>query len=166
VSKLKKDHIVEVKSLPNPPRACVIILGGMVILLQDKIKNMGGDIIIRNVEGQIGKKEEDYFNTAKKYLLNDPKELLDMLRLYDKDNINQRLIEKLESKILHDPDFQLERAKTCSFAVKFLFMWCRAMYDYNKIFLETQPIRSKLKSALAVVAEKSAQLKVKKDMLD
>lgn len=40
------------------------------------------------------------------------------------------------------------------------------MYDYNKIFLETQPIRIRLKKALAVVEEKSAQLKIKKDMLD
>ena len=34
-----------------------------------------------------GKKEEDYYDTAKKYILNDPKELLDMLINYDRDNI-------------------------------------------------------------------------------
>lgn len=53
-------------------------------------------MIMKNIEGQIGKKEEDYFNTAKKYLLNDPKELLDSLKLYDKENINQSLITRLE----------------------------------------------------------------------
>lgn len=67
VSKLNKDHLVEIKALPNPPRACVVILGGMVVLLTDKIKKMGGEIIMKNVEGQIGKKEEDFFSTAKKY---------------------------------------------------------------------------------------------------
>lgn len=51
VSKLKKDHLVEVKSLPNPPRACVIILGGMVCLLADVIKKGGGEILMRPVEG-------------------------------------------------------------------------------------------------------------------
>lgn len=33
VSKLKKDHLVEVKSLTSPPSACTVILGGMTILL-------------------------------------------------------------------------------------------------------------------------------------
>lgn len=39
-----------------------------MILLQDKIKAAGGQIVIKQVDG---KKEEDYFETAKKYLLND-----------------------------------------------------------------------------------------------
>jgi len=51
VSKLKKDHLVEVKSLPNPPKACVVVMGGMVILLQDYIKKTGGEIIMKNIEG-------------------------------------------------------------------------------------------------------------------
>lgn len=58
----------------------------MVCLLADIIKEKGGEIIMRNVEGSLGKKEEDFFTTAKKYLLNDPKELLDLLLIkYDKD---------------------------------------------------------------------------------
>lgn len=61
---------------------------------------------MRNIEGQIGKrifknvlifnwklnqkgkKEEDYFNTAKKWLLADTKELLDLLLNFKKENIN------------------------------------------------------------------------------
>ena len=79
VQKLKKEHLVEVKALPNPPRACVIVLGGMVILCLDAIKEAGGNIIMKNVEGGMGKKEEDYFNTAKQYLLNDTKWLMDFM---------------------------------------------------------------------------------------
>jgi len=62
----------------------------------------------------------------------------------------------LERTILKDPDFSLDRAKTCSFAVKYLYSWVQAMYDYNKVFLETQPMRDKLKAAMAIVQEKSA----------
>jgi dynein heavy chain len=40
----------------------------------------------------LGKKEEDYFETAKRFILNDAKSLLDSLLGYDKDNINPRLI--------------------------------------------------------------------------
>lgn len=40
-------------------------------------------------EGQVGgKKEENYFETAKRYLLTDTRELLEILMTYDKDNIN------------------------------------------------------------------------------
>jgi len=63
----------------------------------DKIKRSGGEVIMTIKEGQVGgKKEENFFETAKKYLLNDTKELLDMLMVYDKDNISAPLIKKLE----------------------------------------------------------------------
>lgn len=39
------------------------------------------------------------------------------------------------------------------------------MYDFNKVFLETQPMRDKLRTALAIVEEKTAQLQVKLDAL-
>ena len=43
-------------------------------------------------EGQIGKKEENYFDTAKKYLLANTRDLMDILVNYDKDNIPPHLI--------------------------------------------------------------------------
>ena len=68
MKKLKKDHLNEIKALANPPNVIRVVLGGVVILLQDKIKAQGGQITIKNVDG---KKEEDYFETAKRFLLND-----------------------------------------------------------------------------------------------
>lgn len=66
VQKLKKDHLVEVKALPNPPKAVKVVLGGIVILNLDFIKKQGGNIIQKKVEGTLNTKEEDYFETAKK----------------------------------------------------------------------------------------------------
>lgn len=66
----------EIKALANPPNVIRVVLGGIVILLQDKIKQVGGQIVIKNVDG---KKEEDYFETAKKYLLNDVTTLMKSL---------------------------------------------------------------------------------------
>ena len=42
-----------------------------------------------------GKKIEDYFETAKRYLLADPKGLLGLLQSYKKENINPKYIAKL-----------------------------------------------------------------------
>jgi dynein heavy chain, axonemal len=60
-----------------------------------------------------------------------------------------------------DPDFCLERAKTCNLAVKYLFSWAQAMYDYNKVFTQTKPLRDKLEATRKVLAEKTAYLNAK-----
>jgi len=147
VQKLKKEHLVELKSLLNPADAVRVTLGGVVILFQDHIKkDLNGEIILKPDPDpkNIGKKVEDFFETAKRYLLNDPKELLDILKTYDKDNVNPALITKLENKILHHKDFTYQRATECSYALKFLYSWVKAIYDYHKIYTETQPLRDEL----------------------
>ncbi|KAL4429885.1 hypothetical protein ABPG74_022908 [Tetrahymena malaccensis] len=166
VQKLKKDHLVEVKALPNPPKAVKVVLGGIVILNLDYIKKCGGNIITKKVEGTLNQKEEDYFETAKKFLLNDPAGLLDMLKGFDKNNINPYNIQKLEKTIMPDPDFTLSRAQTCSYAVQFLFQWVKAMYDYNKVYLETKPLRDKLDETQKILDEKTKELNEKKAKLD
>lgn len=93
VKKLKKDHLNEIKALPNPSVVIRIVLGGIVILLQDKIKAVGGQIIIKTVDG---KKEEDYFETAKRFLLNDVSSLMKSLTEYEKESINPQFIKKLQ----------------------------------------------------------------------
>lgn len=90
----------EIKAFTNPAIVIRVVLGGIVILLQDKIKAVGGQIIIKNVDG---KKEEDYFETAKKYLLNDVTTLMKDLTEYKKENINPAFIKKLTDKIMGDP---------------------------------------------------------------
>jgi dynein heavy chain len=88
VSKLKKDHIVEVKALTKPPMGCVVILGGLVILCTDMMKKKGGSIIMRNIEGSMGKKEEDWFATAKRFVIDNPNEIKEyMINEFDKEHI-------------------------------------------------------------------------------
>ena len=49
MKKLKKDHLNEIKALANPPIVIKVVLGGIVILMIDKIKQAGGQIIIKTV---------------------------------------------------------------------------------------------------------------------
>jgi dynein heavy chain, axonemal len=88
-------------------------------------------------------------------VLNDAAVLLAELKGFNKDAINPAYIKKLQEKIMPDPDFTLDRAKSCSYAVQFLYMWVRAMYDYNKVYLETKPLREKLAATQSLLAEKS-----------
>jgi dynein heavy chain len=160
---LKKDHLNEIKAFNNPAIVIRVVLGGVVILLQDKIKAVGGQIVIKTVDG---KKEEDYFETAKKYLLNDVTTLMKDLVEYKKENINPAFIKKLNEKIMGDPEFTLDRAKSSSYAIQFLFLWVKAMFDFNKVFNETRPLREKLEGTQKMLAEKTAFLKTKMDALD
>lgn len=64
------------KSLKSPPKTTVSVLGGCVVFFTDYILSLpNGEIIKRNVEGTI-KKEDDYLNTARLYLLENPKAFL------------------------------------------------------------------------------------------
>jgi len=65
-----------------------------------------------------------------------------------------------------DPEFTLDRAKTSSYAIQFLYLWVKAMFDFNKVFNETRPLREKLEATQKVLAEKTAFLKIKMDALD
>lgn len=73
-------------------------MGGLVILNMDYIVNeKQGKIIMKEDKDSkvFGKKIEDYFETAKRYLLADPKGLLQLLQTYKKENINPKYISKL-----------------------------------------------------------------------
>ena len=87
---LKKEHLIEIKSLGSPPKAVKVTITGLVIICIEKIKEKGGEMLYTNpAPSQVGsKKEEDYFGTAKRYLLNEPKELLDILMNFEKPGIN------------------------------------------------------------------------------
>lgn len=163
VKKLKKEHLVEIKSFTNPSDVIVIVLQAVIILVIDEIKEKGGDIQVKMVNG---KKEEDYFGTAKAFLLNDPKDLLNILMNYKKDNIQEKQIKKLDAGPLQNPKWSLEAAQKSSYAVQFLWSWVKAMSDYYKVFTTTQPLREKLVDMKRVVAEKTEELKIKKDALE
>lgn len=113
------------------------------------------------VKDQIGKKEENYFLTAKMYLLNDTKELLSTLMNYNRESINPKYIEKLEKVCMGHPKFNEADAYSNhlslfniqflidlliggSKATGYLFGWVKAMYDFNKVFVETEPLRKQL----------------------
>ena len=73
-------------------------------MFEDIIKARGSEIIMKKIEGTI-KKEEDWMNTARIELLDNPKQFLEQLKGYDKEHINQALINKFNQKIKTEPDF-------------------------------------------------------------
>ena len=107
VNLIEDKHITEVRSLNNPPLACRVILGGAVIMFLDYIRDekKGKMITKADPDNPYAKKQNDYFVTAKTYLLSEPKQFLVNMKNYKKDNINPALIAMLEKEIMPNPDF-------------------------------------------------------------
>lgn len=105
-------HITEIKSMNNPSAACRLIMGGLVILMLDYIKEEKKGKMIQKADpdNPFGKKQNDYFMTAKTYLLNEPKQMLINLKTYKKETVNPQLINMLEKEIKPSPDFTYARA--------------------------------------------------------
>lgn len=95
--------------------------------------------------------------------------LLKNLLEFDRENINPEYIKKLEKVILNNPemmqDFNKKRASEANVAVGYLYGWSKAMYDFFKVFTETQPLRDQLQSVQAEVKQKLSELKEKQDNL-
>lgn len=82
-------------------------------------------------------------NTARIELLDNPKQFLEQLKGYDKEHINQALITKFNQKIKIEPDFNFEKAKAAGVCIEALYQWQMAMYNFNQIYLNTQPLRER-----------------------
>ena len=89
---------------------------------------------------------------------------LQKLMTYDKDNIPQSLIKKLQ-KYVNNPDFVPEKIEKVSKACKSMCMWVRAMDVYARIIREVEPKKKKLAAAEAELEIVMAGLKEKQDML-
>lgn len=98
--------------------------------------------------------------------MTNPDKLKKKLLDYDKENITQDIISNFEKKIKCHDSFNYDQALKANFALSFLYKWCMAMYEFDKTFKDTAPLREKLEAAEKVVREKTAELKEKKDALE
>ncbi|GMH32802.1 hypothetical protein BSKO_00636 [Bryopsis sp. KO-2023] len=160
---LSRNDVVEVKSLANPPMGVKLVMEATCIMFDEKPKMIPDP-------NKMGKKMADYWDAAKK-LLNDPSKFLDSLMTYDKDNIKDSVIQKVEPYIQNE-DFTTENVQRVSKACTSICMWVRAMYVYHNVALQVAPKRAALKEAqdklaktMGELAEAQAKLKGVEDKI-
>lgn len=93
---------------------------------------------------------------AKKQM-NNPN-FLKLLVEYDKDNMSDALLKKLD-KMVQNPDFDADKVGKISFAAFGLCKWACAMSIYGAVFKTVAPKREKLKQAIMSLEKKQAALK-------
>ncbi|OUM67642.1 hypothetical protein PIROE2DRAFT_4933 [Piromyces sp. E2] len=160
---LKPADITLVKSMKNPPSAVKLVMEAICIMKDIKparIKDPSGS----------GKMIEDYWGPALK-MLGDP-HFLASLKSYDKDNIPPRIIQKIRTTHIPNPDFDPNVVKNSSSAAEGLCKWVIAIEKYEtvrKVVAPKQEALAKAEAELAVEMEKlnskRAELKAVEDKM-
>uniref|UniRef100_A0A0G4I0U0 Uncharacterized protein n=1 Tax=Chromera velia CCMP2878 TaxID=1169474 RepID=A0A0G4I0U0_9ALVE len=130
---LDQKDITEIKSFPKPPPLVMMTMEAVNLLLGEKTD----------------------WDTAKKVL--GKSDFLSRLKAYDKDNIPQKVLRKLEDYI-KKPEYAPESVGKQSLAAKSLCMWTHAMDTYSKVAKEVEPKKQKLAEMNAKLAEANGKL--------
>ncbi|MEW5298366.1 MAG: hypothetical protein WDW36_001498 [Sanguina aurantia] len=146
---LSRNDIVEIKALQNPPAGVKLVMEATCIMFDEKPR-------MRDDPARLGKKLPDYWDASKK-LLNDPTRFLESLFAYDKENIPDHVIKKVEPH-MHMEEFTPEAVSKVSKACTSICMWVRAMYVYHNVALQVAPKRAALQGAQALLAVTKASL--------
>ena len=147
---LSRNDIVEVKSLSNPPDGVKLVMEVTCIYFEEK------PVMVAD-PNKIGKKIPNYWDPGKK-LLNDPTKFLDSLMTFDKDNIPQKVIDKIDPYIELET-FTPEAISKVSKACTSICMWARAMHMYHNVALGVEPKRQALAAAQQKLEKTMGELK-------
>lgn len=74
---------------------------------------------------------------CRKFLMKDLMGLIKMIENYDKNNISEKMMERLKTKVVFKPEFDYDLVARSSFAAKYLQMWVKCMYQYNIVYTQT-----------------------------
>ncbi|PVD29059.1 hypothetical protein C0Q70_11656 [Pomacea canaliculata] len=135
LKQLNKGDVVEVRALQRPPDGVRLVIEAVSIMKGIKPKKVAGD--------KPGQKVDDYWEPGKG-MLQDPTKFLESLFKYDKDNIPDDTIKKIQPYI-DDEAFQPAAIAKVSKACTSICQWVRAMHKYHFVARGVAPKRAALK---------------------
>ncbi|KAG7196964.1 hypothetical protein KM043_000229 [Ampulex compressa] len=147
--------IAVVKAMKHPPYGVKLIMESICVLKQvkpDKVQSADTGTIV-----------EDYWKAALR-VLSDAK-FLDSLLSFDKDNIPERIIDKIRKDYLTNPDFDPEKIKKVSTACEGLCRWVYAISEYDKVAKVVAPKKRALAEAQATHGRAMEELELKRTQL-
>ncbi|XP_043277906.1 dynein axonemal heavy chain 7-like [Venturia canescens] len=151
---LTQADISVVKSMKNPPANVKLVMEAVCILK---------DVKPEKIQTPDGKTVEDYWKASMK-VLSDVK-FMDSLLYFDKDNIPERIMEKIRKDYLTNPNFDPDKIKTSSTACQGLCKWIYAISEYDKVAKVIAPKKKALAEAQATYNEAMIKLEAKRAQL-
>ena len=152
LSKLQKKDIQDIKQFQNPPAGVKTCMEPVCIFFGKKPKMVADD----SPGAKPGSKKPDYWEQSK-LLVKEAQPFIDSLVKFDKENITQETIEKIQPYIDMDA-YQPAAMKSTSEACVAICMWGHAMHSFYFINLEIEPLREALTGAKKDKAEAEAVL--------
>ncbi|XP_030840434.1 dynein heavy chain 1, axonemal isoform X1 [Strongylocentrotus purpuratus] len=134
---LNRNDVVEVRALQRPPNGVRMVIDAVCIMRGVKPKKVAGE--------KPGSKIDDYWD-AGKGLLQDPGKFLESLFGYDKDNIPDSVITKIQP-FIDNEEFTPAVIAKVSKACTSLCQWTRAMHKYHFVAKNVAPKRESLRLA-------------------
>lgn len=150
---LKVSDIQEVAAYKTPPAGVKLVMEAICIMKDSQPKMVG----------EAGKKVADYWEPSQK-LLKEPKALLDSFFSYDKDNISDKIIKKIQP-YMENPEFTPDKIRKVSTACTSMCQWVHAMYKYHFVAKGVEPKRQALAAAEAELKETMEKLNAAKARL-
>jgi MoxR-like ATPase len=161
---LKKSDLDEIRALKEPPAGVRLTMSAICVMMGKK-----PDMVVPKGKLAGQGKVADYWEPSKKLLANS-KKLLDGMRLYDKDNIKEAVMSKINKDFIPDENFQPDKIRSASVACEGMCKWVRAMSIYEHVSKQVQPLRESLAAAqkehadsLTALAAKQATLQAAMD---
>ena len=133
---LNKSDVVEVRALMRPPPGVRLVIEAVAIMKEVKPRKVED-------KERLGHKIDDYWEPGKA-LLQDPTKFLESLFKYDKDNIPDSVIQRIQPYIDND-DFQPAAIAKVSRACTSICQWVRAMHKYHFVARGVAPKRVRKK---------------------
>ena len=165
VKSLKRDHIVEVKSFLSPSEGVVMTMEAVCVLMNIKP-------IKRNDPNKLGAKIDDYWEPAKNELMKNPKQLLEDLIGYKKEEMTQELIDKITPRV-NNEKFRPEIIRSSSLACEAMCKWVHAMHKFYHVNKQVEPLRkqvaqlnAELDMSRSLLKEAKAKLKAVTDQIE
>jgi Microtubule-binding stalk of dynein motor len=110
VAQLNRDSITEIKSFPNPPKAVVMVMETIMILLQEKIDWKSIKDVISDTNG-----------------------FIERLKNYKVMEAPESLFVKVRNNYLSKPEFDIADIKKKSVAASYMAMWVMAVNRYQAV---------------------------------
>ncbi|XP_015784706.1 dynein heavy chain, cytoplasmic isoform X1 [Tetranychus urticae] len=123
VQSIKKQNLVEVKSMSNPPPPVKMALESICLLLGESTSDWK---VIRSVL-----QRDNFIST----IVN-----------FQTDNITNDIRQKMRTKYLDNPDYNFEKVNRASLACGPLVKWAIAQLNYSSMLKRIEPLRNELTS--------------------
>lgn len=131
VQSIKKQQLVEVRSMANPPAVVKMALESICLLLGENTTDWKASRAVLN--------RENFIST----IVN-----------FETESITDDVREKMNSRYLSNPDYTFDKVNRASLACGPLVKWATAQFNYADMLKRVEPLRDELKS-LQVAAQKN-----------